>query len=159
MQMLSQIWRQQIQSTTRDNRGGSFRISKNAGKNELEKILIKATELLSDHGEILINTPNARADAYGNNLFWSALTKFYRSFSRSENTINPSEIDLRHAYYTQTHINVMYPCELRSLLRKTGFKQNHFIFFNDSNILLGKLLNWLGISSDMTIIAQKNYTK
>ena len=49
-------------------------------KRELENVLIKANELLSDGGEILINTPNGRADAYGNNLFWSALTKFYSSF-------------------------------------------------------------------------------
>jgi len=125
-------------------------------KIELEKVFIKATELLSGHGEILINTPNGRADAYGNNIFWSALTKFYRRFDRSENTINPSEIDLRHAYYTQTHINVMYPCELRSLLRKTGFKKSTFIFFNDSSVFMGRLLNIFGISSDMTIIAQKN---
>jgi 2-polyprenyl-3-methyl-5-hydroxy-6-metoxy-1,4-benzoquinol methylase len=128
-------------------------------KSELEKVFIKATELLSESGEILINTPNARADAYGKNIFWATLTKFYRSFDSSESRKNPSEVDLRHAYYTQTHINVMYPCELKLLLRKTGFKKSHFIFFNDSTVFMGKLLNWFGISSDMTIIAQKNNSK
>jgi 2-polyprenyl-3-methyl-5-hydroxy-6-metoxy-1,4-benzoquinol methylase len=123
---------------------------------ELEKGLRKANELLSKGGEVLINTPNARVDPYGNNIFWTTLSKIYRSIDTSEGRVNPSETDLRHAYYTQTHINVMYPAELRSLLKKTGFSKSNFIFYNDKPVALDGLLSGLGISTDMTIIAQKS---
>jgi 2-polyprenyl-3-methyl-5-hydroxy-6-metoxy-1,4-benzoquinol methylase len=124
-------------------------------KNELEKILNKAFVLLAPGGEILINTPNGRVDAYGNNLFWSMISKLYRLTDKSEYRIHPTETDLSNAYYSQTHINVMYPHEIRSLLKKCGFHKQVFKFYNNKMVKMEKLLTYLGISTDMTIIALK----
>ena len=125
--------------------------------NEFKNIIQKAKTLLNVNGKILINTPNGRVDPYGNKLFWVILSKLYHLIFDILNKLKNKKLttfDLKHAYYMQTHVNVMYPSQIKKVFHELDFKNVEIKFRHDKKILLGKLLSFLGISTDMSVIAE-----
>lgn len=123
---------------------------------ELNNIIKKAITLLHQRGIIIINTPNGRINPYGDELFWASLSKIYQytlKFKNKIRHIKPDEFNLKHAYYTQSHINVMYPHQLKTLLKNNGINRIAFYFLQDKNFPLSSLFSYLGISTDMAVIA------
>ena len=118
---------------------------------ELEILFKKCKELLLEGGELIIHTPNGRATRYS-----SEYRFIYTILSSVRNFIKPPTRDienLKHAFFTQQHINVMGPSQIRSILSKCGFDKLEFTF-RPENKWYDKLKINSILSSDMGIICR-----
>ena len=121
---------------------------------ELLPIFGKAADLLTEAGELVIHTPNGNVDPFLPHPLPRRL--LVHSFSLLRNVLaRCSETDLRHAFYSQVHINVMTPDELAEMLTLTGFNDIRTHLRNDHPSPFRHLLAKFGFSSDFGLIARK----
>lgn len=127
---------------------------------ELDKILSKVRQLLTRDGRLVIHTPNGRVRTHrlgDDYLGFSLMQRIYRGFVRIKKRIRRpqfSEQDLLHAYYSQTHINVMTPKQMKGLLERSGYANSRWFYRMDRRIPLEFILLFCGCSTDMGVVAQ-----
>ena len=127
-------------------------------KDELDVVLSKANTMLPPNGQLLIHTPNGNVDPVWSEGFYLILAACLKAaMDLTDRIIGrvKTEYDLQHSYYMQTHMNVMTPRRIKSVLRKNGFGGMWFMFRQDREIVLGDLLAALHLSTDMGITAHK----
>jgi len=124
-------------------------------KKELVIFLKKAYSLLNKNGKVIIHTPNGLSDINVRRgiTFLQYPLIIYDFF---KHLFQPyTFLDVVGAYYTQTHINVMTPSELKKLLQQTKFRNIKIIFRDNKKGVIANLRKHLNISPDMGIIAEK----
>jgi hypothetical protein len=129
------------------------------GEGELKDLLYVFSNLLKDDGKVLIHTPNGNVDRVASRGVYHVLVlirESLRSCWRKLTGFRSTEADLLHQFYLQTHINIMSPGRIKSLLKAKGFGQTKIYYRFDRPILLPSLLASIGLSTDMGIVAHKN---
>jgi 2-polyprenyl-3-methyl-5-hydroxy-6-metoxy-1,4-benzoquinol methylase len=107
---------------------------------ELSKIFKKCYEILNEDGEIIIHTPNGRSSKYKYCKERIKLFDVYYRFKHIYRILfTDKEQYLKDSFYDQTHINVMGPKKLKSLLEKCNFSIINIHYANDMPLKLNKL--------------------
>ena len=127
---------------------------------ELDLILLSVRKKLKNKGGLVIHTPNGRVrhhrlkDDY---LFFSFVQKIYQGFRWFKDKVvkaRVSEQDLLDAYYSQTHINVMTPKQIKRLLEFNGYNKIQWFYRQDRYFPLTSVLSFFGFSTDVGVFAQ-----
>jgi 2-polyprenyl-3-methyl-5-hydroxy-6-metoxy-1,4-benzoquinol methylase len=129
------------------------------GESEFKGLLDVFSGLLKDDGQLLIHTPNGNVDRSASNGVYHVLVVIRESLRacwRKMVGFRSTEADLIHQYYLQTHINVMSPGTIKSLLKAKGFGRIEIVYRFDRPFFLPSLLALFGLSTDVGIIAHKS---
>jgi cyclopropane fatty-acyl-phospholipid synthase-like methyltransferase len=111
---------------------------------ELEEIFAKCRQITGTGGSIIIHTPNGRSSKYRYCRERLRIFNLYYEFKHLRRMWFGDEVVyLKDAYYDQTHINVMGPKHLTTLLHNAGFINVTISFDKD----VPTFLRWLDLGT------------